>query len=73
MKKMMILAMMMVSISAAASNSWPATTETGKYPSWPTEGIAKFPTDGIAKFSKCRGEPKCPSWPTEPVSSWPRC
>lgn len=73
MKKMMILAMMMVSISAAASNSWPTTAETGKYPSWPSEGVAKLPAESVAKFPKFPREPKFPSCPSWTIASWPSC
>ena len=73
---MMILAMMMVSISTAASNSWPTTAQTGKYPSWSFEDLAKLPAESVAEFPKFPGEPKFPSWPSwprEPIASWPNC
>ena len=69
MKKMMFLAVMMViAISAAATESWPTTT--GKYPSWPTS-VCKYPscfdTEAVAKFPETKF-PKFPSWPSEPVT-----
>ena len=64
MKKMMILAVMMVmTISAAAETSWPSTTEAGKYPSWPIEST-------MGDFASEPKLPKYPSWPCS-VSSWP--